>query len=384
MSVINQMLRDLESGRSSTSEVRGLPGNVRIIEESSYGRSPRLRYALVLIAILPAAACGWLYLRQHSGDDLVLSRREVAPTHPESAGSAAATATLTRTPASMPTPRPTPVAVAASPPFRVISTQTSEDRPSAVSLPAPASISPAPNEQVQGPRLGRQGAATRKPVSPKPLSQRAVAGAAKGPIRQPDQSQRSYRSDSPDETAEEILRKGARLYASGQVARAQDQLERCLRLDPENFRARLLLAKSYIAAGDLEQAESLLAGGEADGEIAKLRAQLLLKRGQTGQAETVLERSLAAAGNDPGVLGVLGALRQRQGRHVDAIAAYQQATREEPTQPKWWLGLAISLDALERYQDALAAYQRAMSTGVPSYEVRSYVENRIAALRGNR
>lgn len=378
MSVINQMLRDLEDSRDSASGLTELPRTVHLVEEPPFGRASGLRYALVL-TMISVAVGGWFYLRSHADREVVAPPQATA-LRPESAASAVAMASPVQASMSTPKPPPLPAVLPASMPSPVISAQSPgiQGTPAPTQGPASAPVPP-PSDQVQGRPVDQQVVSTRKPV-PK----RSVTATAKPPVQQPNRSEDTFRSEFPDDTAEQIYRQGVRLHAAGQIARAQDHFERSLRLDPENGRARVLLAKIYIASGDLGQAEDLLAVGEADIEVAKLRAQLLLKRGQTGQAETVVERSLAVAGNDPGVLGVLGALRQRQGRHADAIAVYRQAAKMEPDQSKWWLGLAISLDAVERYQEALAAYQRAMIAGLPSDVVQSYVESRIGALRGSR
>lgn len=52
------------------------------------------------------------------------------------------------------------------------------------------------------------------------------------------------------------------------------------------------------------------------------------------------------------------------GRHAEAIAAYRQVLALEPTQPDAWYNLGYLLKADGRYDEALDAYGRALSSGV--------------------
>ena len=369
MSLINQMLKDLESSRRGETARAELPRTIWLMDGIPTESRSRLLHVSAFAGIAVIAFGGWLYLR-HEVSQGADSVQEVAvvPSNPLTAAPIAAVATPVREPGVGAAPGP--MAGASTQPI-VIPERPPQREPVAI---APKTVI---NETSLAPEQPQR----------KPASLVSTKIMAKAPSRRPRWASGAMEPVESEETSEQIYRKGARHYASGQIARAQDELERSIRLDSTNRDARLLLAKSYAASGDLERAADLLAEdpkAEADVEAAKLRAQFLLKKGHMTQAEKVLESSLTDVGDDPEVLGLLGALRQRQGRHAEAVDLYEKAVHDEPDQSKWSLGLAISLEAGKRYEEALGAYRRVMAVGGLSPEVRSYVEARIIALGDNR
>lgn len=80
-----------------------------------------------------------------------------------------------------------------------------------------------------------------------------------------------------------------------------------------------------------------------------------------------------------GVLGVEGwALianaAQRVSSHAEAVEAYRQALKTRPRESRWLAGAAISLLASGRREEALQMAQSARSTGALDAEVASYLE----------
>jgi hypothetical protein len=49
--------------------------------------------------------------------------------------------------------------------------------------------------------------------------------------------------------------------------------------------------------------------------------------------------------------------------------------------PQAWIGLGISLEALEKRPEAAEAFKRALAAGPVSTDVRTFAEQRIRALR---
>lgn len=68
----------------------------------------------------------------------------------------------------------------------------------------------------------------------------------------------------------------------------------------------------------------------------------------------------------PGALGLLGRALYAQGRHEDAARVFNALTLMEPTDCAHWQNLATALRPLKQYDQALAAFERALRLGKPS------------------
>lgn len=360
MSLINQMLKDLEAREQDPRAMSALPPAVHSVD----GAGIRFGPALVLAgcAVVSAAV----------GIAWVVLKHAPVPTSP-------AVGTVALAPPAM---RPS-----ASP-------ATNSSPPEAPVQPAPVAA-PAEVPVVAMPPPPPQDTTVAQPLATAPVvpARQGASTAGRGrsdavSTRRP--ADRSGTSHLPagvqPVAAESLYARGARAFAEGHLVQAREDFRRVLRLDPAHDPARLLLARCEAALGDEDAALDVLDQGtdlSGDAEAARLKAQLLLKLGRTAAAEQALA-SLGAAGDDAKTQGLLGATRQRQGRHPEAVLHYRRALQLQPGQSQWWLGLAISLEAGERYQEAVEAYAQAAALGGLSREAETYAAQRIGALRGQR
>jgi len=104
----------------------------------------------------------------------------------------------------------------------------------------------------------------------------------------------------------------------------------------------------------------------------------------TGDLDAAI-RILDAAGFDPTfapeVHALASAYLQRTGRHERAIERYEAILRRRPNESRWWMGLGISLEAMNRKTEALNAYRVAMRVGGLPDQTRHWVSARITDLR---
>jgi len=210
-------------------------------------------------------------------------------------------------------------------------------------------------------------------------------GAEKPGERQPTRRPAPAIETPSEESAASLYRRALGAFEEGRNARAATHLERVLALAPDHREARLALVRAYAGLNDYGRALALLEERpelSTDPDAARLKAQLLLKQGRPEEAEQALGAAHRHAGETPEWLGVQAAVKQRQGKHAEAVELYRKATSGQPGEMKWWLGLAISLEAGERYEEARAAYQHIAVHGVASPEVKAYVLQRLTALRG--
>lgn len=146
------------------------------------------------------------------------------------------------------------------------------------------------------------------------------------------------------------------LRARGDLAAAADCFSRALQVRPEYPAAAFNLGLLREQMGDAAAAEqayqlALTFEPEAMNVLTNL-GNLLRAQGRCDEAEKYLVRAQRNAGNDAGANGNLALLRIDQGRHAEACALAEAATRIEPGNAHWWetLGTAQRLA-----QDADAA-----------------------------
>jgi len=77
---------------------------------------------------------------------------------------------------------------------------------------------------------------------------------------------------------------------------------------------------------------------------------------------------------------LLAALYQKQGRYTESANQYRKLIAVDDKQATYWLGLAVSLDALSDERGALQAFQWVRQYGIADREARAYVDQRIRSL----
>ncbi|WP_337841483.1 hypothetical protein [Rheinheimera sp.] len=72
---------------------------------------------------------------------------------------------------------------------------------------------------------------------------------------------------------------------------------------------------------------------------------------------------------------------QKTGQHAQAVSLFQQLARLQPQQARWWLGMALSFDAMSQPEQALLAYRQAEKQGQNlAADSLNFVRSRIAEL----
>jgi tetratricopeptide (TPR) repeat protein len=173
------------------------------------------------------------------------------------------------------------------------------------------------------------------------------------------------------------------LVARGRTSEAVQLLAAALSQRPAWSEARSALAALQAEAGDRQQALATLLGGVPfdPSRFAPTAAQLQAELDDPAGALQTLDRVPPEA-RDQTYHGLAGAVAQRAGQHELAVAEYGAALRSEPASSLAWVGLAVSLQALGRDTQALAAY-RAAAGGELSADLRRFVEARISAVQAS-
>ena len=116
-------------------------------------------------------------------------------------------------------------------------------------------------------------------------------------------------------------------------------------------------------------------------QFAVALARIHMERADYASAWEVLNRSRNDAQPSAEYDAVLGSVLSRMGRDREAVDAYRAALRTAPDKGGTWLGLALSLENLDRRAEATEAYRRALASGTLTAEVKQYAEQKIRQLR---
>lgn len=387
MSLINQMLRDLESRRAQTEGSRpsgALDNLSRPAMPRGFSNNARgglravnwLRVAGIVagFALLLAAYLWYSRTAFFPGK----APEPVAQTPAASPPAQPVTGAEEEAPAAQPAPQAPAEDMTAT----ALAAQETPTEPSAAELPVTeempvSAVAAAPPVEVMPVAQARQEA---KPAG-------AAPAAPREPARADEQAPPRIKKPSvqgPDQLAERGYQEAVEALQNGKVAEAQQSLREALARQPRHHKSRELLTEIYLGTGQTGEAENLLAAGAmldpAHTPFSKLHARLLAQRDDISGALQVLERHLTDAAGDPEYHALLGALYQRAADHGQAVSAYRTALRLQPGQGVWWMGLAISLEAQQNPGEALSAYRRARDAGNLTGAVLEFVQRKITSL----
>lgn len=410
MSIINQVLLDLDKRRASGADRSALPDHVRALPEAREGSHKWLIAGISGLAV--AAVVAWAMMNGFVSQPGKKPLPAVAEGHPaagekiiEAAAQSEAipdvqprdegvvaealpfgrlSLELSNPPVAMPEPaqRRSEGRVEAKAPIataRVVGKPRSEPGAQVAEAAAPSGVAPltAPDPQA-GPYAGAESAtkapamATARP--PARLAQAVLPGIQKNVIK-----------PTSLELAEREYGKASTLMHQGKQDEARDALVAALQHYPAHTGARQGLFGMMIEAKKYAEAEQIMQEGlqlnPAQIGYAMALARLQLDRGNTQAAVDTLNKSLDYAQNNPDYLSFLAALLQRQKRHAEAIDQYAAALKLQPQSGVWLMGLGISLQAVNRNAEAQEAFRRAKASGNLNPDLHAYVDQRLRQLQ---
>lgn len=190
---------------------------------------------------------------------------------------------------------------------------------------------------------------------------------------------------SSNEKAESEYLRAVDMLQKGRMPDAEKYLKLALKADESHAQARELLAGVMLQQGHWREAQQLLEQGidmvPAHYPFAQLLARVYVEHGADQKALAVMEASQRAGAESPEYLAFLAALYQRAGKHAEAVKTYSEAVTLNPQEGRWWLGMGISLEAVQDWNTAGNAYQRAIESGVLEEKLLTYARQRLAAIR---
>jgi MSHA biogenesis protein MshN len=400
MSLINQVLQDLEKRHASESELNTLPPYVRAVRERP---QPAIR-VYVLAAVVTAvviAIVAYLYGSAHAP----------GPEVPQIAAKPAAV------PTAGPVPEPTPAVTASaeaptqksafspvsrlsdelslvaplSAPKKRLEGTAPHSSPAAVTAMGAEVAAPRP-EKTQVPLVNRPSRSELPSkaggVSPAPLA--PVTAAVTPPSTMaagndtPGAIDKQMREVAPSERAEIAFRKGVAQIREGRANAAELDFRDALKQDPTHAGARQALLGLLLDSGRNNDAEQLLREALTinphQPRHAMVLARLEVDRGDVTGAVNTMVGALPYVQSDPDFFAFLAALLQREGRHREAVDYYRTALRDVPGNGVWMMGLGISLRASNQAAEAREAFQRALDSSQLSPALQEFVRRQLREL----
>jgi MSHA biogenesis protein MshN len=363
VSVINQVLQDLEKRHARNDEARTPATQIRAVGSAPRASGRRLAIAVLVLIAVGAAVFLWRWWSQEK-------------------------------------PAPAPLATPPAPAKPV----------AALSTPAEAPLPPAP-AVPEKPPAAAPAVAARAPVAPKPIEEpgaKASATARATPIAsgtppkaKPTPAPKALAEDpapaggngiekrerplSAAERAEAQFRLGAQSMQQGRMRDAEASFLAAIAEDPGHVPSRQALLGIYLEAQRRDEAEVLLRDGlkasPRPPAWAMVLARLEAERGDIIGGINTMQNHLDVGRQNGDYLALFAALLQKQGRHPDAVEQYQAAINLGQGKAVWLMGQGISLRELGKREEARAAFQRALDSGGLSADLKLFVERQISALR---
>ncbi len=384
MSLINQMLQDLESRRATLSGDSGMPHEIRSL--------PSQRASLPWIKLLGGAALALLTGAGAWWFSAEGRERAVPAPAPLPIATAPVAAPVPQEAPSVIVPAPLPALPPAAPSQAAAQVQQAPEVAVDVDK-APASTPPARTEPVRQPLPPARKESTSPPKPPEDKRAGLKVATTLGQVPMPASAaatdetriEKKMRMSSPRERAENEYRRALGLLNQGRVQDGIAVLRGALSEDAGHVGSRLALFGLLIEQQRLDEAQALLqealARDPAQPQLAARLARLQLERGDAKGAEETLGRAAPAADGNAEFRGFRAAVLQRLTFHKEAVTEYQAALRMAPQAGVWWMGLGISLEAMGKQPEARDAYQRAKATGVLSVELAAFVEQKLRQLQ---
>ena len=189
---------------------------------------------------------------------------------------------------------------------------------------------------------------------------------------------------SPEQRADAEFRQAVAAMQQGHIADAIAGYRAVLRLDTGHDEARQALVALLLESKQGAEAERVLQerlnAKPGHTGFAMLLARLQVEHDALEQAVATLEKSLPYADAQADYQAFFAALLQRRNRHKEAISHYQIALQLAPDNGVWLMGYGISLQAVQRNEDARNAFRRALESRTLTPELQAFVRQKIKEL----
>ena len=192
----------------------------------------------------------------------------------------------------------------------------------------------------------------------------------------------SRRKLSAKELAQQKLAHAEKALAAKEVVKAEKLLEDVVLLTPDDSQTRKKLAALWFGRQAYQDALNLLSQGLAlngkDMSLRKMKARIHLKQGDAISALNTL-RPLAKLQNEQYQVMLANTAQQAQ-RMNAAVDAYKVLIGMQPDIGRWYLGLAVLYDKNSQFGLASKAYKNALTKSDLSISSEDFIKKRIQVI----
>lgn len=168
----------------------------------------------------------------------------------------------------------------------------------------------------------------------------------------------------------------------GEIETALSQLRQFIDQAEVDTKSRAVLANYLLQYGRLAEAGDVLLGApvDKDPDLRQLKARWLAVGGRPHEAVSLLESDKPELAAFPDYHALLASYYQQLGQAEPAAGVYAELLTFNPAQANWWAGRALALDRLERYDEAKVAYERALVLPGLSGQLAQFAKQRLESL----
>ena len=163
---------------------------------------------------------------------------------------------------------------------------------------------------------------------------------------------------------EALLQTGRLRLAQGNLPAAEDLFFRYINAAPKDARGYYQIAALSFAKGDYQRADTFsttaLTYNPDYAEALVIQGSLLGLKGESGGAQTMLERACKLKPGDPLAHFELGMIYDRLKSYPEAVAAFERVIALNPRHAQAWDYLGLNLEPLGQIEKADAAFRRAL------------------------
>ncbi|MBA6389750.1 tetratricopeptide repeat protein [Colwellia sp. BRX10-3] len=187
---------------------------------------------------------------------------------------------------------------------------------------------------------------------------------------------------SPQALAANKITEAEQAMERNDIAKAESLFEEVLLVMPEHETARKQLAALWYGKRYYQDAVNLLSQGIALApkaeEMRLMSARIYYEQGQAREAYKMLRPVNNSNSSEIQIL--LANVSAELNEHNSAIIAYKKLITLEPDVGRWWLGVAVSLDSLGMFVPARDAYKQSIARNNLSTSAMQFARQRLIEL----